>query len=50
MTEDDARRLAKQYGMDYDTFIANYIIGGGVMPVTPQITTINNAPTARLKM
>ena len=28
MTEDDARKLAAQYGIDYDTFISNYIMGG----------------------
>lgn len=27
MTEDDARKLAKQYGMDYDQFINSYILG-----------------------
>jgi polysaccharide biosynthesis/export protein len=32
MTEDDARRLAKQYGMDYDSFIATYILGAGELP------------------
>lgn len=28
MTEGDARRMAKSYGMDYDTFISTYITGG----------------------
>jgi len=28
MTEDDARRMAKQYGMDYDSFIQKYIMQG----------------------
>ena len=38
MTEDDARRLAKQYGMDYDSFIATYILGGGELPTTSVVT------------
>lgn len=28
MTEEDARQMAKQYGMDYDTFIQKYILQG----------------------
>ena len=28
MTVDDARKLAAQYGIDYDTFIKTYIMGG----------------------
>jgi protein involved in polysaccharide export with SLBB domain len=28
MTEDNARRMAKQYGMDYETFIQKYIMQG----------------------
>lgn len=43
MTEDDARRLAKQYGMDYDSFIATYIIGSGNTPTVPVSTTIPNS-------
>lgn len=43
MTEDDARRLAKQYGMDYDSFIATYIIGGGNTPTVPVSTIIPNS-------
>jgi len=42
MTEDDARRLAKQYGMDYDSFIATYILGGGELPTVPVVT--DNSP------
>lgn len=38
MTEDDARRLAKQYGMDYDSFVATYILGGGELPTTSVVT------------
>ena len=47
MTEDDARRLAKQYGMDYDSFIATYIIGGSNIPVVPTssgITDVKDTP------
>jgi len=44
MTEDDARRLAKQYGMDYDSFIATYIIGGSTPPLPPAVTNVTNAP------
>src|SRR3989339_1188553 len=37
MTEDDARKLAKQYGVNYDQFIQMYIIGGRdiLLPQTP---------------
>lgn len=42
MTEDDARRLAKQYGMDYDSFIATYIIGGSNIPVVPTSSGISD--------
>ncbi len=49
MTEDDARRLAKQYGMDYDSFIATYIIGEGIIPPTPSITNITNLPDSSTK-
>lgn len=42
MTEDDARRLAKQYGMDYDSFVATYIIGAGNTPTTPVSTMVTN--------
>ncbi len=45
MTEDDARRLAKQYGMDYDSFIANYIIGGSTITTPPAITDIKDNST-----
>jgi len=44
MTEDDARRLAKQYGMDYDSFLSTYISGDATMPVAPVTTNINNTP------
>ena len=27
MTEDDARQLAKQYGLNYDQFVQMYILG-----------------------
>lgn len=42
MTEEDARRLAKQYGMDYDSFIATYILSGSDLPKTT--TVIEKAP------
>lgn len=42
MTEDDARRLAKQYGMDYDSFIATYIIGGSNTPTVPTAPAITD--------
>ena len=37
MTEDDARKLAKQYGVNYDQFIQMYIMGGRdiLLPQTP---------------
>jgi protein involved in polysaccharide export with SLBB domain len=42
MTEDDARKLAKQYGMDYDQFIKTYILGGKAIepPTTTGATTV----------
>lgn len=49
MTEDDARRLAKQYGMDYDSFIATYILGGSTPPAPPTITNVTNAPDSSTK-
>ncbi len=49
MTEDDARRLAKQYGMDYDSFISTYIIGGTTIPTAPTVTNITNAPDSSTK-
>lgn len=49
MTEDDARRLAKQYGMDYDAFISTYILGGNTTPLPPQVTNITNAPDSSTK-
>ncbi len=49
MTEDDARRLAKQYGMDYDSFIATYILGGSTIPEPPTLTNITNAPDSSTK-
>ncbi len=40
MTEDDARKLAKQYGMDYDSFIKTYIMGGkAIEPPTVKVET-----------
>jgi len=38
MTEDDAREMAKQYGISYDQFIASYIQGGDVQQKSPQDT------------
>lgn len=38
MTEDDARRLAKQYGMNYDQFISTYILGG--KSLMPELTSL----------
>ncbi|HRP94253.1 MAG TPA: hypothetical protein PLH53_15275 [Ignavibacteriaceae bacterium] len=49
MTEDDARRLAKQYGMDYDSFIATYILSGNTTPLPPAITNITNSPDSSTK-
>lgn len=49
MTEDDARRLAKQYGMDYDSFIATYILGGSTTPLPPAVTNVTNAPDSSTK-
>ena len=49
MTEDDARRLAKQYGMDYDSFIATYILGSSTIPITPTVTNLTNAPDSSTK-
>jgi protein involved in polysaccharide export with SLBB domain len=49
MTEDDARRLAKQYGMDYDAFIATYILGGNTQPVLPTVTNLTNSPDTSAK-
>lgn len=46
MTEDDARKLAKQYGMDYDAFINSYILGGKDLNI-PQANT--GAPTTDVK-
>ncbi|MBU1421780.1 MAG: SLBB domain-containing protein, partial [Bacteroidetes bacterium] len=42
MTEEDARKLAKQYGMDYDSFIKTYIMGGKAIepPTTTGATTV----------
>jgi protein involved in polysaccharide export with SLBB domain len=42
MTEDEAREMAKQYGMDYDTFIKEYITGGKDLsiPTTAQPQTV----------
>lgn len=49
MTEDDARRLAKQYGMDYDSFIATYIMDGSTSSLTPSITNVTNPPDTSTK-
>jgi hypothetical protein len=38
MTEDDARTLAKQYGVNYDQFIQMYIMGGREI-LLPQTST-----------
>ncbi|QQS35722.1 MAG: SLBB domain-containing protein [Ignavibacteriales bacterium] len=46
MTEDDARRLAKQYGMDYDTFIATYITGSSVL-TEPPVTSNTDQDTTK---
>jgi protein involved in polysaccharide export with SLBB domain len=35
MTEDDARALAKQYGINYDQFIQMYIMGGREVLIPP---------------
>lgn len=47
MTEADARRLASQYGMDYDTFISTYITGNTELeqPPVTGITTEDNQGT-----
>lgn len=44
MTEDDARKLAKQYGMDYDTFFKTYVIGTNTSSQSSQTTNIPNQP------
>lgn len=49
LTEDDAKRLAKQYGLDYDTFINTYIIGSNEKPLTPQVTNITSVPDSSVK-
>ena len=49
MTVDDARRLAKQYGMDYDSFIAAYIMDGSTVSHTPAITNITSPPDTSAK-
>jgi polysaccharide biosynthesis/export protein len=38
MTEDDARKLASQYGVDYDAFISTYIMGGQPVQAETEIT------------
>lgn len=43
MTEDDARRLAGQYGVDYDTFISTYIMGN--KPIQTDETKITEPQT-----
>lgn len=40
MTEDDARRLASQYGMDYDSFIATYITGDTGLTTPPPVNVM----------
>ena len=41
MTEDDARKLATQYGISYDDFIATYITGGmDLNTPPPQVTNV----------
>ena len=49
MTEDDARRLAKQYGMDYDAFIATYILSGSTTPLPPAVSNVTNTPDTSAK-
>ena len=44
MTEDDARKLAKQYGMNYDEFISSYIMGGKTM-TSATMPIVNTVPT-----
>jgi len=40
MTESDARKLAKQYGISYDEFIATYITGGKTSSKKPKGTKV----------
>ncbi len=44
MTEEDARTLAKQYGVNYDQFIQMYIMGGReiLLPQAQLLTPIDN--------
>ncbi len=49
MTEDDARRLAKQYGMDYDSFIATYIMSESTTTLPPVISNVTNSPDTSTK-
>lgn len=44
MSEDDARKIAKQYGMDYDTFFKTYIMGTNISPKNSQVTNSFNQP------
>lgn len=47
MTEDDARALAKQYGVNYDQFIQMYIMGGRDVLLPPTQTQLPPEETTK---
>lgn len=49
LTEDDARRLAEQYGLDYDTFLKTYILDSGTSNQLPKISNNKNQPDSIVK-
>ena len=49
MSQADAQRLAKQYGINYDTFIKTYIMGGKKSSSVNQLSTLRTLPVKTLK-
>jgi protein involved in polysaccharide export with SLBB domain len=47
MTEGDARRMAKNYGMDYDQFISTYITGNKSVPSKTKVTELKESKAHR---